>query len=804
MAGTPALPPALTGNRFRQRKISTKQTLQILKQSQLSDVDNADLQQRDLQEIETGVEKNEEEEVHLKKILKKTGITSTSDAYIPTPDASKVWDEAKKYYKGTFKEPTSYIKSSAHVEDYLTNCNYCMDEVDEEFLTKFNESLVSSSSSKKDKEKDKSGNNKQLTEDEFEILMDRFEKVINEKQPFLITDPENILELSEIKVAVTKLDETSKSQIYKKIEQDLQVKNFKTLLDGDPQVAKNLPPNNSRPISEIVELYGEEIYSHFKKRKIERLGKSIIPSLKFTGEDDNDPYMCFRQRQFRSQRKTRRADVQSSEKLLKLYNELKLTKELVVLVFERERKRLSSLQVDNEVFDLRCKVKNLKRELGINDSDEDLINHKKKKPLPNLSLSSNGSMEEKTRKQGLSKLGNNANTDKSKHGGSNQDLTGSDLNGSAGGSGVAGNASGSGSNNNQQQAFQPYVKLPPSKIPDMDLETVQHVLNNKDLSMQKFVEEKLKKRKISDIGFINLTDEPFNPFFQINTSSEKLLDKSHTPYSSITTSSFDVESLGYNPNINKYIERGYVNGGDSMLFNFDNNKKREKFSPEKYDALYSKQVLTSDAKMSLRKRVGRCGIVYIDRKNMIKKINDNDDNDDSYSYSFRNSNGNGVGSEVMGGQAEDEEMTQEEAKEIKERFEDRWKYDSEIGLFDYDNEPFSDDPSRLNSISNETQVIRFGGMLVSKAYETLKEAMMNHRQQLYYQQLQRLQQQQQRAAQLAGAQNANSNGSSNGSSNNPSQNSNQNSGQNPSQNPSQKLAGSSTVQRVGTPIKTEN
>lgn len=45
--------------RFRQRKISVKQTLQVLYQSDVPDLE--DEQQRELQHVETGVEKGEEE-----------------------------------------------------------------------------------------------------------------------------------------------------------------------------------------------------------------------------------------------------------------------------------------------------------------------------------------------------------------------------------------------------------------------------------------------------------------------------------------------------------------------------------------------------------------------------------------------------------------------------------------------------------------------------------------------------------------------------------------------------------------------
>lgn len=349
--------PSSAGNRFRQRKISTKQTLQIFKQSKVSDIDNEDLQQRDLQEIETGVEKNEEDEVHLQKILKNTGITSTAEAYIPTPDASKLWEEASKYYTGQFQQPESYIKSSCQVEDY-SGCLYNMDEEDDEFLSKLNKKLISKKI-------------EPLSDDEFETIFYNFEKVISDKQPFLVTDPSQVLPLDEIKMAIVKFDKSSVENINKSLSSELQVHPFVTLFDAKL-------PNKPRTLEVLVEKYGEDVYEHFKERKIQRGGKSVTPILKFNGEDDSDAYVCFRQRQFRQQRKTRRADTQSSEKLIKLYQELKNTRELVFLVAQRELKRLEALQTEREIFELRCKVKNYKRDLGITDSDEDLVAHKKK------------------------------------------------------------------------------------------------------------------------------------------------------------------------------------------------------------------------------------------------------------------------------------------------------------------------------------------------------------------------------------------------------------------------------------------
>lgn len=69
--------------RFRQRKISVKQTLQVISQSDIPDLE--DEQQRELQQIETGVEKGEEEVSLAGKKL----ILTIAILHIGTPSSSR-------------------------------------------------------------------------------------------------------------------------------------------------------------------------------------------------------------------------------------------------------------------------------------------------------------------------------------------------------------------------------------------------------------------------------------------------------------------------------------------------------------------------------------------------------------------------------------------------------------------------------------------------------------------------------------------------------------------------------------------
>ncbi|KAK7204510.1 enhancer of polycomb-like-domain-containing protein, partial [Myxozyma melibiosi] len=311
--------------RFRQRKISVKQPLLILRQSDIPDIDEE--QQREVQQIETGVEKGEEEEHHLQAAIN-ASLAAAAGAkvqqiYIPTPDASKVFDGYSKYYTRKFAEPATYIRFSSTVED-TSGCPYCLDEKDFEFLEKINSTKRSAS--------------QKCSEDMFELIIQQFESTITERQPFLSTDVSQILSFEELESA------------------------FKGV---------NLP---------MYLNFAKMIYPHWKARRIDRNGKPIMYTLKFEeGEkDDSDPYTCFRRREFRQVRKTRRSDTQSSEKLRRLRTEMEAARTLTEMVVRREALRKDLLQLEWDAFKQRSILKDLKRKLGIKGDDDELVTRKKK------------------------------------------------------------------------------------------------------------------------------------------------------------------------------------------------------------------------------------------------------------------------------------------------------------------------------------------------------------------------------------------------------------------------------------------
>lgn len=125
----------------------------------------------------------------------------------------------------------------------------------------------------------------------------------------------------------------------------------------------------------------QHVYPHWRQRRLKRGGKIIIPQLRFddTLRNESDPYICFRRRETKPLRKTRRTDAQSLEKLRRLRQEMEQARNLLEMVSRREKIRKESLILEHLVFDQKCTVRDMQRKLGIKDDDELLAPPKKKK-----------------------------------------------------------------------------------------------------------------------------------------------------------------------------------------------------------------------------------------------------------------------------------------------------------------------------------------------------------------------------------------------------------------------------------------
>ncbi|KAI9830970.1 MAG: Enhancer of polycomb-like protein 1 [Phylliscum demangeonii] len=334
------------GARFRQRKLSTKQSLQILREDQL-DHQIDDEQQRHVLKVDTGVEKAEEIEHHLQAAISAAQAAAVggtvTQIYIPTPVTTQSSLPYDQLYPARYSHPATYIRFSSTVEECI-GIGYCMTADDDRFWRAVNAGKPEEA---------------RCSDDQFEAIVDFFEQQTRARQPFATVDNAPVIALEEMIAA----------------------------------------PEFLESVDEKARQCAAEVYEHWKSKRAARGNRPLMASLKVarsgiprlagaradgaraqveTGRetDDGDPYVCFRRREVRQIRKTRGRDAQSVEKLRKLRKELEDARTLVGKVRQRELDKREMLVLERTIFEQRLEVKSTKRKLGLKGDDEDLINQK--------------------------------------------------------------------------------------------------------------------------------------------------------------------------------------------------------------------------------------------------------------------------------------------------------------------------------------------------------------------------------------------------------------------------------------------
>ncbi|KAK9898295.1 hypothetical protein P389DRAFT_31800 [Cystobasidium minutum MCA 4210] len=380
--------------------------------------------------VETGVDKEEEREHHLQAVISASAAAlqrssfgrSVSGAsngptqskalltHIPTPDATGVVADWERLYPhNAYVDPHGYIRFSATVEETM-GIPYTMDEEDEDWLEDYNlaakdrgqdvhmgngddadenkppASLVNGTESpkvfskpsspagtpsqngnvaalaashkytilaqdghypplgplsafkaasrKRKQLRESSQNPSLITEDDFELIMDLLERATDRKTPTLHSD----------------------------------VSRIPTLEDLEPSFAEYLPSY----LLKIAKNLARAIYPHWKTRRINAGGKNINPQLDHDMTTES-PYVCFRRREVKTVRKTRRTDTQTIEKLVRLKSDLTSAQELLLKVLEREKCKRDSIIADGKIFEERVRMRTIKRKLGEAHGDEALL-----------------------------------------------------------------------------------------------------------------------------------------------------------------------------------------------------------------------------------------------------------------------------------------------------------------------------------------------------------------------------------------------------------------------------------------------
>ncbi|KAL8945340.1 MAG: hypothetical protein Q9211_000110 [Gyalolechia sp. 1 TL-2023] len=321
--------------RFRQRKLTTKQALQILREDQIDAVDEDG--QRNVPKVETGVEKGEEIEHHLQAALSASQAAAVggkvAQIYIPTPDTIQSTIHYDTLYPLTFPQPATYIRFSSTVED-CCGCSYDMDDEDDLFLKSLNKRDAST----------------MCSETQFEEVMNFCEETAQTKQPYAAVDNSPVLTYEEIEDA------------------------FDESFDAPAKV------------------FSKEIYEHWKSRRLKVGNCSLAANLKLeTGAetDDSDPYVCFRRREVRQVRKTRGRDAHSAEKLKKLRKELEEARQIMSLIRQREIMKREQLAIDKQLFEQRSNLRQVKRNLPdqYKEGDEELLINQKPQKKKSTDLS---------------------------------------------------------------------------------------------------------------------------------------------------------------------------------------------------------------------------------------------------------------------------------------------------------------------------------------------------------------------------------------------------------------------------------
>ncbi|KAK3327903.1 EPL1-like protein [Cercophora scortea] len=305
--------------KVRYKKLSVKTPLTVLREDQIDPTEYESLTNEG--QISTGVDHAEENEYHLQAVLQGAGVAADKEIPVPPPEESTL--NFDHLYRQKFSKTSTYIRFSQTVEECI-GCMYDMTEEDDVFLKSYNQKRPAST---------------QLSEDDFERVMEVFEDTAYIRTPFASVD-QTIVSYDEMFQGLQELD-----------------------------AAKVMP-------------HAKQVYEYWKTRRQALGNRPLHPTLKFElhqESDEQDPFVCFRRREVRQTRKTRARDVQSADKLKRLRKELEEGRQLILAAHGRELLKLEMLKTDRAIYDQRAVLKDHKIRLGIKTDDEDLVNQKPQK-----------------------------------------------------------------------------------------------------------------------------------------------------------------------------------------------------------------------------------------------------------------------------------------------------------------------------------------------------------------------------------------------------------------------------------------
>lgn len=269
-----------------------------------------------------------------------------------------------------FSQPATYIRFSSTVEDCTRGAQYDLTEEDEEFLKTLNEKLRAQAQQASSRPTSRSASiaaenaPKLCSQAQLEFVLQAFETAARIAAPFSNTvSGDQAAPILTLEEQLAQLDDT--------------------LPEESLSAAPPLPHAHAS-----LRALAPFIYPYWQARRSETNNDPIIPMLKVRmlepgdTSDEHDPYVCFRRREVRMPRKTRGRDALSVDKLRKLRRELEDARNLVLMMRQRETTRREQLKTDRLLFEQRTSLRAVKRTLSekLQEGDEELLINQKPKP----------------------------------------------------------------------------------------------------------------------------------------------------------------------------------------------------------------------------------------------------------------------------------------------------------------------------------------------------------------------------------------------------------------------------------------
>lgn len=293
--------------KFRARKLEPNKQLKILRYDELDAEDAEELlapaSMRAAVVISTGVDKEEEEEEHLQAALTTAMVAPKDQQYvIPVPDAQPVVADYELLYPTTFKLPKStYLKAAIKVRTGDLLDNQLPPLQERPSRYDVNQ------------EDDRFCRDNRIDINVFEVVMEWCDMVVRQTSVNAVT-------LSNLRECLPWLP-----------------------ADCDDQ-----------RLTRCLEYYKE----HADRLVVNLLKHEDI------GKIGADPYVCFRRRELKQPRKTRRSDAQCIDRIRRLRYELETIATAMSVAIKRDQWRLQSLLLESALFEEYARVDEW-RQMGV-------------------------------------------------------------------------------------------------------------------------------------------------------------------------------------------------------------------------------------------------------------------------------------------------------------------------------------------------------------------------------------------------------------------------------------------------------